>query len=191
VYARWVIRFVLAGLSLLLLSLFALTLLPDRRAPLPDARIALSGARVMLYPTADPQAEWTFIAPTALFDPNEGTTELFAVEDAHRAVAGVIDFTLRAERLFIDRRDDLIAERIEAHLVADEWDVLMERRGERNVLVRQETGRFEVPHVEIRGEGIGESIYQDMRITFDFTDFEAGGPGTVGTSSFVADATRP
>jgi hypothetical protein len=184
-------RAVIAALSLLMLALFAATLLPEREVALPDTRIALTSARVLLYPTADPRAEWTFLAPSAVFDPNEGTTELFAVEDAHRAVDGVIDFTLRADRLFIDRSDDLIAERIEAHLLADGWDVLMERRGERNVLVRQETGRFEVPHVEIRGDGIGESIYQDMRITFDFTDFEAGGPGTVGTSSFVADATRP
>lgn len=178
-------------MSVLLIALFALTLLPDRDTALPDARISLTNAQVLLFPTADPTAEWTFVAPNAMFDPDAGTTELFAVEDAHRAVDGVIDFTLRADRLLIDRSDDLIAERIEAHLVADGWDVLMERRDDRNVLVRQETGRFEVPHVEIRGEGIGESIYQDMRITFDFTDFEAGGPGTVGTSSFIADANRP
>jgi hypothetical protein len=134
---------------------------------------------------------WTFSAPTARFDPDRDTTELFDVEDGVRTVDGVVDFLLAAERLVIDRSDDLVSGRIDAHLVADDWDVVMEGRGDRNVLVRQDVGRFEVPHVEITGDGIGRSVYQDMRISFDFTDFQAGGPGTVGTSAFVADARAP
>jgi hypothetical protein len=186
-----VIRAALLSLSVVVLALFALTLLPDRRPDLPDATIALTGARVVLLPEADPSAVWTFSAPTARFDPDRDTTELFGVEDGVRAVDGVVDFLLSAERLVIDRRDDLVAGRIDAHLVADDWDVIMEGRGDRNVLVRQDVGRFEVPHVEITGEGIGRSVYQDMRISFDFTDFQAGGPGTVGTSAFVADLRAP
>lgn len=184
-------RAALLTLVVVAAGLFALSLLPDRRPELPDATIALTNARVVLLPEADPQAVWTFSAPSARFDPDRDTTELFAVEDGERRVDGVLDFTLRAERLVIDRRDDLITERLEAHLVADDWDVVMEGRGDRNVLVRQDAGRFEVPHVEITGEGIGRSVYQDMRITFDFTDFQAGGPGTVGTSAFVADVPGP
>jgi len=186
-----VTRAALLTLVAVVLGLFALTLLPDRRPDLPDATIALSGARVVLMPEADPSAVWTFSAPHARFDPDRDTTELFAVEDGARTVDGVIDFTLTSERLVIDRRDDLVAERIAVHLVADDWDVLMEGREGRNVLVRQDVGRFEVPHVEITGEGIGRSVYQDMRISFDFTDFQAGGPGTVGTSAFVADVRAP
>lgn len=184
-------RAALLTLVAVVLGLFALTLLPDRRPDLPDATIALSDARVVLMPEADPSAVWTFSAPNARFDPDRDTTELFGVEDGERTVDGVVDFTLTSERLVIDRRDDLVAERIDAHLVADGWDVLMEGRGGRNVLVRQDVGRFEVPHVEITGEGIGRSVYQDMRISFDFTDFQAGGPGTVGTSAFVADVRAP
>lgn len=184
-------RAALLTLVAVVIGLFALTLLPDRRPAVPDATIALTDARVVLMPEADPAAVWTFGAPTALFDPDRDTTELFGVEDGARTVDGVVDFTLTAERLVIDRRDDLIAERIDAHLVADGWDVLMEGRDQRNVLVRQDVGRFEVPHVEITGEGIGRSVYQDMRISFDFTDFQAGGPGTVGTSAFVADVREP
>lgn len=184
-------RAALLTLIAVVLGLFALTLLPDRRPAVPDATIALTDTTVVLMPEADPEAVWTFSAPTALFDPDRDTTELFGVDDGERTVRGVVDFTLAAERLVIDRRDDLVAERIDAHLVADDWDVLMEGRDQRNVLVRQDVGRFEVPHVEITGEGIGRSIYQDMRISFDFTDFQAGGPGTVGTSAFVADVRDP
>ena len=180
-------RAALLTLAAVVVVLFVLTLLPDARPDLPDTTIALGNASVVLMPEADPAAVWTFEAPTARFDPDRDTTELFGVEDGARTVGGVVDFTLRAERLVIDRRDDLVAERIEAHLVADDWDVVMEGRDQRNVLVRQDAGRFEVPHVEITGEGIGRSVYQDMRISFDFTDFQAGGPGTVGTSAFVAD----
>lgn len=180
-------RAALLTLAAVVVVLFVLTRLPDARPDLPDTTIALGGASVVLMPEADPAAVWTFEAPTARFDPDRDTTELFGVEDGARTVDGVVDFTLRADRLVIDRRDDLVAERIEAHLVADDWDVVMEGRDQRNVLVRQDAGRFEVPHVEITGEGIGRSVYQDMRISFDFTDFQAGGPGTVGTSAFVAD----
>jgi len=186
-----VTRAALLTLAGVVLGLFALTLLPDRRPELPDATIALAGARVVLLPQADPDAVWTFSAPTARFDPSRDTTELFGVEDGERTVNGVVDFVLSAERLVIDRRDDLVASRIDARLIADGWDVVMEGRGERNVLVRQDVGRFEVPHVEITGDGIGRSVYQDMRISFDFTDFQAGGPGTVGTSAFVADLRTP
>lgn len=181
-------RAALWTLLLVTVGLFAITLLPDRRSDVPDATIRLSNARVVLLPEADPAAAWTFSAPQARFDPDRDITELIGVEDGQRTVAGAVDFTLRSELLIIDRRDDLIAERIDAYLLADGWDVLMEGRGGRQVLVRQDTGRFEAPHVEMSGDGIGESVYQDMRISFDFTDFEAGGPGTVGTSAFIADA---
>jgi hypothetical protein len=183
-----VTRAALWTLVLVVLGLYGISLLPDRRPEVPDATIDLRNARVVLLPEADPAAVWTFSAPLARFDPDRDTTELVGVEDGQRMVDGVVDFTLRSELLIIDRRDDLIAERIDAHLLADGWDVLMEGRGGRQVLVRQDTGRFEAPHVEMTGDGIGDSVYQDMRISFDFTDFQAGGPGTVGTSAFVADS---
>lgn len=180
-------RAALIALAVVVLGLVGISLLPDRRPELPDATIVLDDARVLLLPAADPDAVWTFTAPTARFDPDAESTELLGVEDGARTVGDVVDFTLRSGRLVIDRRDDLVAERLEAHLVADGWDVVMEGRAGRNVLVRQDAGRFEVPHVEISGDGIGDSVYQDMRISFDFTDFVAGGPGTVGTSAFVTD----
>lgn len=180
-------RAALVALVAVVVVLIGVSLLPDRGRELPDATIVLGDARVVLVPTADPDAVWTFSAPEARFDPDSESTELRRVEDGARTVQGVVDFTLRADRLVIDRRDDLVTDRLDAHLVADGWDVLMEGRAGRNVLVRQDEGRFEVPHVEIRGDGIGESVYQDMRISFDFTDFVAGGPGTVGTSAFVTD----
>lgn len=175
------------ALVVVTLGLWLLTLLPDRRPDLPDTTIVLRGASVVLLPEADPSAVWTFIAPEARFEPDTSVTELLDVQDGARTVDGVVDFTLRAERLIIDRRDDLVANRLDAHLVADGWDVVMEGRAGRNVLVRQDVGRFEVPHVEISGDGIGDSVYQDMTISFDFTDFQAGGPGTIGTSAFIAE----
>lgn len=177
----------LLGLALLLVTLLSLTLLPDRRGELPAAVIELRQAEVLLMPAVDPNALWTFSAPHARFDPERDTTELEGVEDGARWVDGELDFTLRSPFIVIDRRDDLITEELDAHLIADGWDVRMEGRAGRNVLIRQESGRFEAPHVEMSGDGIGDSVYQDMRITFDFTDFQAGGPGTVGTSAFVSE----
>lgn len=181
------LRLAVLAFSILLLGLFVLTLLPEGTRVLPEATIELRNARVTLYPEADPAAIWRFNAPRARFDPNASTTELFGIDDGERTVDGVVDFTLRSERMVIDARDDLIAPRLDAYLIADAWDVMMEARDSRNVRVNQQTGRFEVPHVEITGDGIGRSVYQDMRITFDFTDFAAGGPGTVGTSAFVTE----
>jgi hypothetical protein len=38
--------------------------------------------------------------------------------------------------------------------------------------------------VSVSGEDLGRSVFEDMRIGFDFTTFEAGGPGTVGYGEF-------
>ena len=63
-------------------------------------------------------------------------------------------------------------------------------RGGRQVLIDQRSGRFEVPRAIVSGPDLGESVFEDMRISFDFTDFESGGPGTVGYAQFMVDVDR-
>jgi hypothetical protein len=176
----------LIALVAVVATLAALTLLPDVRPEVPDASITLYDVALTLYPEADPDATWTFSAPEARFDPRLETTLLMSVQDGRRVVGGEVDFTLEGDEVTIDRNDDLIGDRLSAHLVADGWDIDMASRGARRVRIAQREGRFEVPRAEIRGEGL-DGVYEDMLISFDFTEFEAGGPGTVGYASFEAD----
>ncbi len=179
------LRLALLALIVVVGALAALTLLPERRATVPEALISLSGARVALYPRADPEAVWRFSAPTVSYNPNRRETTLLDITDGRRMVGELTDFTLASDRIVIDRSDDLRGETIHAHLVEDEIDLLMESRGERTVLIDQDTARFEVPRATMTGPDMGASIFEDMRISFDFTEFEAGGPGTVGYAEFI------
>lgn len=167
--------------------LIALALMPGEEGEAPDSRIRLTEADVALYPSSDADATWSFEAPEVYYDPDAGETTLLRVQDGERRVDGEVDFTLRSERLVIDRNDDLRSPEMFVHLIEDDLDVTMVGREQRQVFVDQRSGRFEVPHITLVGEDFGESVYEDMRVSFDFTDFEAGGPGTVGHSEFLIE----
>ncbi len=175
------------ALGAVLLILLALALGP--RAERPEVRedIVLEDAVVRLFPASDPDAVWRFEAPVASYDPAARETTLNRIEDGERRVDDEVDFTLRSDRLVIGRDDDLRSARMDVHLVADDLDVEMEGVEGRQVRVDQEAGRFEVPRIRIFGEGFGESRYQEMSVSFDFTDFDAGGPDTIGYSEFELD----
>ena len=175
------------ALGAVLLVLLALSLGPRAERPEVREEIVLDGAVVRLFPASDPGAVWRFDAPVASYDPAARETTLTRIEDGERRVEDEIDFTLAADRLVIGRDDDLRSARMDVHLVADDLDVEMEGVEGRQVRVDQGTGRFEVPRIRIFGEGFGESLYQEMSVSFDFTDFEAGGPETIGYSEFELD----
>lgn len=175
------------ALGAVLLILIALALGPREDRPVIREEIVLDGAVVRLFPASDPDAVWRFDAPVASYDPTSGETTLDRIDDGERRVEDEVDFTLTADRLVIGRDDDLRTARMDVHLVADDLDVEMEGVEGRQVRVDQEAGRFEVPRIRIFGEGFGESRYQEMSVSFDFTDFEAGGPDTIGYSEFELD----
>ena len=183
------IRWTVAALALVLTTLVVLALLPDRRPDPPDARIRLFDASLTLYPEADPDAVWTFAVPEAVYDPTAETTTLFDLRDGARLEGGEVDFTLAGDLVVIDRNDDLRGDRLVAVLQADGLVLEMESRAGRQVHVDQRAGRFAVPRATISGDGL-DGVYEDMRIAFDFTEFEAGGPGTVGIASFEAERQR-
>jgi hypothetical protein len=178
-----VLKLALTALVVVVLTLAAVTLLPERARVIPDSAIHLHSARVVLYPQADPQAIWYFGAETVLYEPSTRETVLLNLFDGQRTVGGEIDFTLQSERIVIDRDDNLRGERMFVHLVEAEMDLDMQAKGERLVLIDQRRGRFEVPRLELLGENM-RATYEDMRTSFDLTEFEAGGPGTVGYSEF-------
>lgn len=144
--------------------------------------IRLDAAEVRLYPAGDPEAHWRFEAAEVVYDSGTGETTLLEIRDGERRVGDVLDFTLAAQRLVIGNDDDLRAPRMDVHLVEDELDVEMEGADDRLVLVDQDEGRFEVPRIHIFGDDFGESRYENMRVSFDFTSFESGGAGTIGYS---------
>jgi len=184
-----VLRWTLVALVAVLLTLVVVSLLPDRRSDPPDARIRLYDAQLTLYPEADPAAVWLFSVPEAIYDPNAETTTLLDLREGARTEAGEVDFTLTGERVVIDRNDDLRGDHLVAVLAADGLTLEMEGRAGRQVHVDQRAGRFAVPRATITGDGL-DGVYEDMRIAFDFTEFEAGGPGTVGIASFDAERGR-
>lgn len=149
--------------------------------------VRLHDAQVRLYPAGDPDAHWRFDADEVAYDPGSRETTLLTIRDGERRVGDVLDFTLRSERLVIGRNDDLRAPRMDVHLVEDDLDVEMEGSEDRLVLVDQDEGRFEVPRIHIFGEDFGESRYENMRVSFDFTSFESGGAGTIGYSEFLLE----
>lgn len=186
-YIRGVLRVALVVLAVVVVGLLVISRLPQRQRAVPDANIALSDARVMLYPQADPEAVWTFAAPTVTYDPDASETTLLRISDGRREVRDVTDFTLTSDRIVIDANDDIRGGRIEAHLVDEDVDLDMQRRGTREVLIDQSSGQFQVPRVTITDSSGTHSVFEDMRISFDFTTFESGGPGTVGYGQFAID----
>lgn len=180
-------RLALIPFVLLVAGLVALSLLPARQSLVPAGYVELTDVAVTLYPRTDPGAVWYFAAPAVEYDPASQEATLFAIQDGRRTVAGRTDFTLASQRVTIDRSENLRGSEMRAHLVEDDLDLLMEERGGRQVLIDQRAGRFEVPRAIMSGPDLGESIFEDMRISFDFTDFESGGPGTVGYAQFMVD----
>lgn len=179
-------RWTVVALVGVLLTLVVVAALPDRRAEPPDASIRLFDARLTLYPEADPEAIWTFVVPEASYDPTAETTTLLDLRDGARSVGGEVDFTLTGDELVIDRNDDLRGDALQAVLQADGLVLDMTARAGRQVRIVQREARFEVPRATITGDGL-DGVYEDMRIAFDFTEFEAGGPGTVGYATFETE----
>jgi hypothetical protein len=179
------LRYALIGMAVVLGLLVFLAVQPRDSTVVPDAVIVLQGTTVTLYPQADPEAVWLFSAPTVEYVPDTQESTLLGIDDGRRTVGGETDFTLASERVTIDRSDNIRGSAMHAHLVEDETDLFMEERNGRLVLIDQRAGRFEVPRATMSGPDLGDSVFEDMKISFDFTDFESGGPGTVGYSEFI------
>src|SRR5690606_16609990 len=174
------LRYALLGMAVVIGLLVVVALQQDGGAVVPDAVIVLHGTGVTLYPQADPEAVWLFTAPTVEYVPATQESTLLNIDDGRRTVDGETDFTLASERVTIDREDNIRGNQVHAHLVEDEIDLFMEGRNGRLVLINQRAARFEVPRATMTGPDLGDSVFEDMRISFDFTDFQSGGPGTVG-----------
>ena len=189
-----VLRTALLLFAVTIAVLVVLSLLPDRRGELPEQQIKLRDARVTLYPQADPEAVWRFEAPRAEYDPEAGESVLFEIDDGRREVGGEVDFTVAARRLTIDREDDILGELIFAYLVESGDCLSMQGSDESPVVIDQQAGHFVVPVMEISGPTWGDDTrIERMSVSFDLTDFEAGGPGTRTVAEFrigAADESR-
>lgn len=181
------LRLALIPFALVVAVLVLLAVIPSRENLVPGGAVELQDVVVTLYPRTDPDAVWYFATPRADYSPSTQEATLHSVEDGRRTVAGETDFTLHSQQVTIDRSENLRGDEMRAHLVEDDLDLVMQARADRQVLIDQRNGRFEVPRAIMSGPDLGESIFEDMRISFDFTDFESGGPGTVGYAQFMVD----
>ena len=93
-------------MSLLLVSLVALTLIPRAEPSVPEATITLLAPELTLYPEADREAVWHFAAEHASYDTAIRETVLTTIYDGQRVLEGDIDFTLTSDRISIDRSDN-------------------------------------------------------------------------------------
>ena len=174
---------VLAGV---IAALIGIALLPEQTRRIPDSKVQLKNAEVTLYPRADPEAVWHFSAPSVEYAPDTRETTLRNIENGERTLNGETDFTLRSEQVTIDADDNLRGERILVHLLDADWDLDMQGKDDRLALIDQSSGKFEVPVLLYSGQGIAESRDENVRVNFDLTNFESGGPDTIGYSSFIA-----
>ncbi len=179
------LRLALLALITVVIVLIGLSLLPQETREIPGSDIQLANTALTLYPEADPNAVWFFEAASADYQPNARTTTLFNVDEGRRVVGGETDFTLNADELVIDNRDNLRGDEIFVYLIEANWNLHMQADDGRQVLIDQSQGKFEVPLLTYSGDGIGESRDENVRMNFDLTDFEAGGPGTVGYNRFA------
>jgi hypothetical protein len=186
-----VLKIALLLFAVTITVLVVLSLLPERRAALPDQQIKLSDTKVTLYPQADAEAVWRFEAPRAEYDPEEGQSDPFEIDDGRREVDGEVDFTVASEQLTINRQDDILGELIFAFLVETEECLTMHGTSDSPVVIDQQEGRFRVPVMEISGPAWGdETRLERMIVSFDLTDFEGGGPGTSTVAEFRVGASE-
>lgn len=163
-----------------------LTLLPEERAALPDTAVVLHDAAVTLYPQADSEAIWHFASPRISYDPDSGVSTLQDLSDGRRTVAGETDFTLISEQLVIDRNDNLRGDLIHALLASTKECLTMAADSESQVVINQDTGRFEVPVMQIDGPSWGsDNRWERVSASFSLESFTAGGPGTNTVNEFM------
>jgi hypothetical protein len=153
-----------------------LTLMPGQEQVVPDSSIRLESVELNLYPQADREARWRFEAKSVDYQPQSRETVLHDLSDGQRLVGEELDFTLCADEVVIDSRDNLRSQQIFVHLVAENWDMDMRGDGGRPVLIDQESGRFDIPELNYTGEGLGENYARNVRMSFDLTEFEAEDP---------------
>lgn len=175
-------------------GLVVLSRLPQDRQEIPDQTIFLSGVTLTLYPQADPDGIWHFAAPDVVYEPESRTMTLLDLETGERVEDGEVDLQLAAAEVVIDAREDLRADRMFALLSGSGECLTMLGSEARQVVVDQQRGRFEIPLLELQGEGFGgENRWQEVRTSFDLEAFEAGGPGTTTVNEFetgTADSRR-
>ena len=178
-------RLALLALGLTVVVLVALSLLPQRKQATPGGTIALSDARVTLYPQADPQAVWHFAAEQVDYEPDVQETVLHDIKDAERTVDGKTDFTLASKRLVIDAQENLRGQRLEVYVPDVGWTLDMRAQNGDPVRLDQEQGRFIAPAISITDEtGENISTSRNLSMNFDLTDVQTGGEGTRNKDSF-------
>lgn len=177
------LRIALIAFAVCVVVLLGLSLLPERLREIPDSAIRLQSTTLTLYPQSDPEAVWRFTSPDVTYQPESRETTLRSIHEGERIKNGELDFTVTAEALTIGADDNIRSTALEVHLIDAGWHMAMEARADRQVLINQSGGTFEIPRVAIRGEGI-DGVYENMVISFDLTNFTSGGEGTVGYSTF-------
>jgi len=136
-------------------------------ASLPPPKPAEGGGEARLYdvefhlfPKADPEAEWTLVAPEVDYDPKTKSARVIGDVRGSRRVKGKVDLKLRASEVVIDAADNLRMPEAEITLPKECWKMTLaggvhidQRQG-----YRARTFHLEGPGVRVEGQGFSSDF---------------------------------
>jgi len=131
-------------------------------ASLPPPEPAKGGGEAQLYdvefhlfPSADPEAEWTLFAPEVDYDPKTKSARVIGGVRGSRRVKNEVDLKLQADEVVIDAADNLRMPEAKITLPKECWQMTLaggvqidQRQG-----YRARTFRLEGPGVRVEGKG--------------------------------------
>ena len=145
-------RFALA-LALLLLGLLAFLFRPPAVSQEGGGEGRFEEVEFWLFPKADPDARWRFSAQAVDYDADRRQIEVSGMAEGARYVEENTDLLLYAERVTIDRFDNLRMPQAVVELPNECWRLELEGSEERPVRIDQNQG-FYAPSFVLRGPGL-------------------------------------
>lgn len=129
------------------------------------AALQLRGVDWVLYPRANPQAEWRFQAEAIEVDPQTRNSIVKGIRDGRRLVDGVTDIELASDRVVIDSQENFRMSTATIYLPEHRWTITLGRPGADSTIINQRTG-YASPFFHLSGENV-EATGTNFRSDFD------------------------
>jgi hypothetical protein len=132
------------------------------------AALQLSGVNWVLYPRANPRAEWRFDAETIDIEPRMRTSVVTGIRDGRRLVDGTTDIELASDEVAIDSQDNFRMATATIYLPEHRWTITLGRTGAEATIINQRTG-YASPFFHLAGENV-EATGTNFRSDFDLEE---------------------
>ncbi len=148
------VRYALAVLVLIGAVSYYFARLPVPEPAPPTTGVTLEEVDLTLFPSADPEARWTFHAARVQHNPARRESTVYGLEEGARYVGEELDLTLYAPEVVIDRHDNLRLPYATVVIPRYEWEIqLGSPELGTPVYIRQNEG-FAAPTMRLKGPGI-------------------------------------